>query len=62
MKILKPRQRCGTCNGSGRTDCFGLLSEVECSTCHGTGYEPKLPPLEYVHPDVMYKEVIQDGD
>ena len=56
MKILKPRQRCETCNGSGRMDCFGLLPQVECSSCHGTGYTRKMPPLEYVHPDQAYAE------
>jgi len=54
MRILRPRQRCETCNGEGRIDYFGLLSKVECSSCHGTGYSRKLPPLEYVHPDLAY--------
>jgi DnaJ-class molecular chaperone len=62
MKILRPRQRCETCNGSGRTDYFGLLSEVECTSCHGTGYSRTPPPVEYVHPDMMYKETVKDGD
>ena len=59
MKILKPRQRCETCNGSGLTDCFGLFFEAECSTCYGTGYTASLPPVEYVHPDVMYSNAVQ---
>ena len=58
MKILRPRQRCETCNGSGKTDWFGLLSTVECLSCHGTGYTKALPPVEYVHPDVMYSDAL----
>jgi hypothetical protein len=59
MKILRPRQRCETCSGEGQSDFFGMLSGVECSTCHGTGYSRALPPLEYVHPDVMYSDALQ---
>lgn len=62
MKILKPRQRCETCNGEGRIDYFGLLSKVECSSCHGTGYSRKLPPLEYVHPEQAYADAVQRPD
>lgn len=54
MRILRPRQRCESCSGSGESDVFGLLAQVECATCHGTGYSPHLPPLEYVHPDLAY--------
>ena len=59
MKILRPRQRCETCSGEGHIDFFGLLSKVECSTCHGTGYSRALPPLEYVHPDAAYSDALQ---
>lgn len=59
MKILRPRQRCETCSGEGQIDFFGLLSKVECSTCHGTGYSRALPPLEYVHPDAAYSDALQ---
>ena len=54
MRILRPRQRCESCSGSGESDVFGLFACVECETCHGTGYSPSLPPLEYVHPDLVY--------
>lgn len=58
MRILRPRQRCETCYGEGQTDCFGLIP-MECATCSGTGYTNALPPLEYVHPDVMYLNAVQ---
>lgn len=54
MKILRPRQKCETCNGQRETDCFGIFPQTECFSCHGTGYTWKLPPLEYVHPDLAY--------
>jgi len=55
MHILRPRQRCATCHGSGETDCFGMML-MECGACDGTGYSRELPAIEYVHPDLMYKD------